>query len=1164
MAGKEGLSLGPYRLQHLLGSGRFSEVYLGEHRYLGTQVALKLLPTSLTGEVQARFLAEARLLQSLEHPHIIRVRDFGIQDQIAFLVMDYAAGGMLRAHHSADYPFPIATIVDYVQQIASALQYMHERRVIHRDLKPENLLLDQQGQVLLGDFGLALILSQSTEYAPAALEGSLAYMAPEQFRGKPGMASDQYALGVIVYEWLSGMRPFHGTIAELCHAHLYATPPSLSQQLPSISPLVEQVVLTALAKDPARRFADVQTFAAALARAQAGASLEPLLPLPPPAAAVPPISPTTPEISTTRPQLPVSLTQLVGRDGPHKALAILLMQPEVRLLTLTGPGGIGKTSLALSVAHDLQESFADGVYFVPLAAVHDPQLVIPAIAEALDQQTGNRPIFEIVQTFLRNKHALLVLDNFEQVVKAAPQLTHLLSLCPDLTLLVTSRETLRVRGEHDFPVPPLDLPSMEEEADETALGHNDAVALFVQRAQAINPGFQLTEANARSVAEICIRLDGLPLALELAAARSKLLAPHQLLTRLSNSLQVLTGGPRDAPARQQTLRSTIKWSYDLLEPSEQLLFRRLCAFVGGCSLDAIEELYRLLDDDPATVFDGITSLLDKNLIKSSGQSRQGPHLLLLETIREFGLECLQSGCELQRARQVHARYYVAWAEIGCKELFGPEQLLWITDLMREMGNLRAVMSFVVEEHEQDLALRLGGALGPLWMFLGTSNQKVYLVESTHFLWQVLTASEERVTGARARVLVMYGGLIAWLGEAEQGERSCREGLAMFRQLGDLQGVIHGLWMLFLALYAQCDLRSAYQVAQEAVTLARQHAAICTWWGAGWTLGYSLFNVGNIAVYDGHYAEGRKAVEEGVVLCTRAGDRLFSTWSALFLAAIVALEGKDDEARKRLEQCRNASRVLEMKEQESEALRFLGLLALRSGDRDQADELLAESVHLAKEVDDTQATIWSLIAFARVKAAGQHLQEARALLEEGLALAIERSDKLTLPEGLERLGFVVAKQGQPVWAVRLYAAAQALRETMGEPIPPIDQMEYDGQLAAAQAQLDPATFRAAWTQGHDMTAQQVLASQEETVAIPPAMSVSTRATTLPAEAVAVGLTRRELEVLRLLAEGLTNAQIAGRLVLSTVTVNAYLRTIYSKLGVSSRSAATRYALDHHLV
>jgi len=1158
MIGKEGLHLGHYRLVRLLGTGRFSEVYLGEHIYLGAQVALKLQSLHLASGAQERFMAEAQLLQSLTHPHIVQVRDFGVEGDIAFLVMSYASGGTIHTFHPKGQPLPLSTVVAYIQQIASALSYMHEHRVIHRDLKPENLLIDQSGQLLLGDFSLATRVSLSSDYAYAAMEGSLAYMAPEQFRGKPHIASDQYALAVIVYEWLSGTRPFQGTLAELCHAHLYMPPPPLSQDaLPNAS-LVEQVLHTALAKDPTRRFADIRTFATALARAHEGAAFADLLP-----SISSPFS--IPEIpNRTRFQLPLALTQLIGRDGQRHAIAALLMQPEVRLITLTGPGGIGKTSLALSIAHDLQEAFADGVCFVPLASVDEPALVLLTIAETLEQQTGNRPIFEIVQAFLHTRQFLLILDNFEQVVKAAPQLTDLLRTCPSLKLLVTSRETLHVQGEHEFPVPPLELPTLTNRHENAMLAQNDAMALFVRRVQDIKPDFRLTETNTPIVAEICVRLDGLPLALELAAARIKLLPPRLLLARLSNSLQVLTGGRQDAPARQRTLRDTIQWSYDLLSADEQILFRRLCIFVGGCTLEAIEEFYRLLGDDPAGIVDHVAQLLDKNLLKSGGQSREGVRLLLLETIREFGLSCLQERGELLQVRQVHAQYYLEWAQLGCQELFGPEQLLWMSDLLQEMGNLRTVMRFAIEQHEQEMALRLGGALGPLWMLLGTSNQRVYLVEGTQFLRQALEGSDGLTTGPRARALVLYGGLFGWIDESDLCEHTCREGLMLFQQLGDLQGTIHGYWMLFLALFARCNLRAAHQVAQEAVELSRQHREVCTWWDATWTLGYSLFNVGMVSVYDGRAAEGRAALEEGIKLCTRAGDRFFSTWSALYLGEIIALEGKKDEARTLLEQSLNASRALEMKTQESDALRFLGLLALRSGELDRAETLLMESTRVSKEVDDTQCIIWGLVWLARVKLARQQMQAAQTLLTEGVELAMSRSDILTLPACLEGWGFIRAAQDKPLWVVRLFSCAHALRETMGEPVPPIDRLEYDNLLASVRTRLDQATFQAAWAQGLNLSAEQALTEPEEMeqAAIPPKEPDHTPPP--PTDPMLVELTRRELDVLRLLAEGLTNAQIAKQLVLSTVTVNSYLRAIYSKLGVSTRTAATRYALDHHLL
>ncbi|HLZ58780.1 MAG TPA: LuxR C-terminal-related transcriptional regulator, partial [Ktedonosporobacter sp.] len=344
-------------------------------------------------------------------------------------------------------------------------------------------------------------------------------------------------------------------------------------------------------------------------------------------------------------------------------------------------------------------------------------------------------------------------------------------------------------------------------------------------------------------------------------------------------------------------------------------------------------------------------------------------------------------------------------------------------------------------------------------------------------------------------------------------------------------------------------------------LSQQHGKSCLLWGVAWTQGISYFNVGLVAAQDGHYTEGKAALRESVRQCSRSGDRLFPIWANLLLGEIIALEGKDEEARPLLEQSRTASRTLEMKALESEALRYLGLLVQHEGDLEQAEGLLAESLHLAREVDDAQCLIWALIWTARVKMAQQHLKEAREVLEEALETSLARNDPLTMPAGLEGLGYVVAMQRKPVWAVQLFGCAQALRERMGAPLPPMDRLEYEGQIAAVRLQLDPVTYRTAWIQGREMTVEHVLDAQGETAsqaAVPP------RTTTLPAQAVTLGLTRRELDVLRLLAQGLTNAQIAEQLVLSVVTVNSYLRTIYSKLAVASRTAAARYALDHGLI
>ena len=518
--------------------------------------------------------------------------------------------------------------------------------------------------------------------------GTLDYMAPEQIRGQISPASDQYALAVMVYEWLSGHLPFQDSAPERANEQLSVPLASLSELQPDISSSVEEVVFKALSKDPQSRFVDVLSFATALEEAGQASSHVP----------------STPSIDTELlvksrhvryTNLPHALTPLFGREEVQQAVRTRLARPQVRMLTLTGAPGVGKTRLALAFASDVLEEFTHGVCFVPLAPISDPDLVISAIAHALGlQEKGKRPLFAYLSAFLRNKQLLLLLDNFEQVLRAAPVLTDLLMACPELRILVTSRVVLHLEGEYVYKVPPLAVPDVQHLPEQDTLSQVASVALFADQAQANQSDFELTGDNAADIAEICVLLDGLPLALVLAAARIKVLSPHTLLARLSQGFEVLTGGRRDASTHQQTLRDTITWSYNLLSAEEQSLFRHLCVFVGGCTLEAAEAVGTAASENVTPMLDVIASLVDNSLLVLREKEAGKPRLYMLATIREFGLEALAACGELERAHTAHAAYYLALAERAKSALVGAEQNSWADQLERDYKNIRAAMQWL--------------------------------------------------------------------------------------------------------------------------------------------------------------------------------------------------------------------------------------------------------------------------------------------------------------------------------------------------------------------------------------------------------------------------------------------------------------------------------------
>ena len=863
---------------------------------------------------------------------------------------------------------------------------------------------------------------------------------------------------------------------------------------------------------------------------------------------------TTPE-SAPKHNLPLQLTSLVGREQDTAAAVKLLRHPEVRLLTLIGPAGVGKTRLALQVATDLVESFADGFFFVSLAPVRDTELVLSTVAQTLGLQAmGSRSFLDLLKTYLQDKHCLLLLDNFEQVVGAAPLLADLLEACPDLKVLVTSREVLHLRAEHQFPVPPLALPDLTHLPEYTVLAQYPAVNLFLQRAQAVRPDVQLTPGNAAAIAALCIHLDGLPLAIELAAARVKWLAPRELLSRLDRRLQLLTGGACDLPERQQTLRNTITWSYDLLSAEEQRLFRLLAVFVGGCQLEAVEAVSRTLGDGTIPIWHGVSSLVDKSLLQPMEQVGEGPRFIMLETLREYGLERLAAHGEEEATREAHAAYYLRLSEEAEQSPFGAEHTLWFQRLEREYDNLLAALRWSLEPGESGhrivLALRLVEVLTGFWIRHG------HFSEGRIFLERALAGSQGVMVPVRAKALAAATYVALNQGDLDWATTLSEENLALSRELGDTAGIAGILAQKGLIAQMRADLDAACSLGEEAVSLARET-------GDRFFIADVLHDLAFARLERGEYTRACAMYEECLAVFREMDHKtgIAASLHQLALALFLSL-GDHERIHSLLDESFEIWKEIGSPNGIGVWSYLAGQVALYQGDAAQARTLLEESVTLYKEMGDRWHIAWSLSGLAKVEAIQGNYAVACTLYKENLALCRQMGSKNIAP-ALEGLADVAVRQGQPAWAARLWGAAETLREVIRYPLPPVERADYEHAVAGARASLGEQAFTSLWAKGRNMSLEHVLADQEPVPSPRSALTASPSAVVLP-QASDTGLTHREMDVLRLLTQGLTSAQIAEQLIIGVVTVNFHVRSIYSKLGVSSRSAATRYAIEHHLV
>jgi predicted ATPase/transcriptional regulator with XRE-family HTH domain len=789
-----------------------------------------------------------------------------------------------------------------------------------------------------------------------------------------------------------------------------------------------------------------------------------------------------PAIAAMSTGLPAAPTPLVGREHAQAAVAHLLLHDGARLLTLTGPGGVGKTRLAVQVAQSVREHYADGVAFVDLAPLREDRLVPAALAGALGvREQGPQSLREALVAHLRAYHLLLLVDNAEHVlVGVAEEMAALRAACPGLCLLVTSRVALRLRGEQLYPVPPLALPAASESLGPEALGQVPAVALFVQRARAQRPDFVLTSANATPVAALCARLDGLPLAIELAAARVGVLGPAALLARMDRALGMLTHGPRDLPARQQTLRDTFAWSYALLGPEEQALFRRLAVFAGGCTLEAAEAVYgegegAVLPD----ILGELAAVMEASLLFGEEGVDGAPRYRLLETAREFALEQLEAAGEAEEIRRRHAAYFLALAEEAGPRLGGAEQRAWLERLDQELNNLRAALAWARVAGEVELGLRLAGAPSRFWEERGHVREGREWLEG---LLRVPAGGEDRGPGAalRARALATTAWLAFQQGDWQGAAPLAEQSLALGRQLGQT-----GNSPVALNTLAHVARHAGQRAREEA--LFQESLALCRAQGDKPGSAAALSFLGTLR-RSMHDLDGATALlEEGLVLHREEGDASGVAFTLLHLGCVATQRRDHARAQALLDESLALYGELGDRSNVAWVLNELAVLAADRGDVGRARALCEDSVMSFRALDDDRGLTAVLIDLGRIAALQGDDRCAVAAFAECLSLS-HVATREDLVRSLEGLAQVAARRAahqatdrQMERATRLFGAAAALRATLdtagapgGNPQPvSTDREAYERQVAAARTALGDVAFDAAWAAGEALLPEEAI-------------------------------------------------------------------------------------------
>jgi predicted ATPase len=1050
---------GKYRVDVMLGGGGHGAIYRATHVHLQRTAAFKVIRGDFAVDpaTTERFKREALAVARLKHPHIVTIHDFGISPDVgAYLVLEYLEGHTLRHEIYSSKVMPLGAALELMRQICSAVDAAHAKGVIHRDLKPDNIFLEVSEDGRLGakilDFGIATLLGGAEpelqgDYAGSSgseftvvrnVFGTPAYMSPEQCAGEYlDPSTDVYSLGSVFYEMLTGRPPFVFTgTTDLLTKQMTAKPSPPSAHASGIPAALDAVILAALEKRREDRIRSADELLRAL-----GGVRDAIAPPPAPASVIPQPSVALPApVSDVAPpnNLPRQVTNFVGREDSLEELPALLRTS--RLLTMTGPGGCGKTRLSLELASRVLGNYPDGVWVVELAAIADRPLVPHAVASALGVgEDPRQPILTSLVRFLESRRLMLILDNCEHLVGACAELVgRLLRAAPHLSVIASSQESLGIPGEIVWPVRPLLLPA-EPGGRGGDAAESEAVRLFADRARLSNPRFSLTAETTPLVVGVCRQLDGIPLAIELAAARMKMLSIGQIAERLDDRFKLLTQGDRNAQPRQRTLQGAIDWSYDLLSDEECTLFASLSVFAGGWTLSDAEGVCsspppepcaegedgspRQADDrgaDIVDVFDTLSRLVDKSLVvveEQDGESRYG----FLQTIRQYSGRKLRDSGRAPAVRSRHRDYYLALAEEGERDLRGPRQREWLERLEVEHDNLRAALEWSkADASVTSCFLRLSGALAEFWQVRGHAR------EGREWAEAALEASRVDAPAARAKALHCAGSLARILGDYGIARARLEESLLIRQEIGDMAGVMNALNNLGVVAQWHSNPDRAAALHTEALTLARQH-------GDEWEAATALINLGNIQIYRGGYGIAVGLYEEGLALFRKIGDRRKVGATLNNLGVALANQREFTRARACLEEQLALQWEAGDTWEIATSLNNLGEIAQNQGDYARAADLLTQSLRLYEKAGDKRGVAYSLECFVSLGSAQGHFGRA----------------------------------------ARLAGAATALREVIGSPLSQAEQTELDRHLDPARIALGLHAYERAFETGRAMSRERAI-------------------------------------------------------------------------------------------